>query len=624
MSSSILGDASNRASDCLRATIRAVRFGCVQAIVCAVLLFCCGAAGAAGTAQEDVAGLLRRADDIKSANYAEFTNILGRLDAKRGDLSPQQRAHLDYLKGWQLAYVADFDKALAALAVVARETDDATLRFRTEATTANVLTIARRYEAALKHLNAMLALLPTVKDPGIRGQGLLTAAQIHTQVGQFDVASEYARQVIRETPNGKVLCQALQLQLEARFRSRRMEANDPGAQQGLAACIDSGEFVFANFIRTVIGRIFLRAGRTDEAIALLLAHYDEVQATRYARLIAEYDALLAQAWWKKRELAKARAFAQRAVDRTDSKDITQPLVEASRILYLIAREQGDSAAALTFHETYAAADKRFLDDIGARELAFQMVKSQATANRLQIEALGKRNQMLQLQETVSKAAAQTRGLFILLLLSVLAFIAMWLYITKRSQLHFMKLARRDGLTGIFNRAHFADAAEAILAYCRKGEREACVVLIDLDHFKRVNDKFGHAAGDAVLRRTVQACQAHLRSIDIMGRLGGEEFGIVLPDCDPERARNLAEQFRLAILDIGSADSGVGFTVSASFGVTSSSWSGYNLRQLIIHADKALYTAKHNGRNRVELFENGGAAPPDVAALQPGSFDRRSA
>ncbi len=622
VSSRIRGVASHRSSDRLRTTGRTSGFGRVQAIACAMLLLACGAACAAVAAQDDFPGLLRRADDIKSANYAEFTTILSRLDARREDLSPRQRAYLAYLKGWQSAYVADFDKALATLAAVARETDDATLRFRAEATTANVLTIARRYEAALKHLNAMLALLPTVKDPGIRGQGLLTAAQIHIQVGQFDVASEYARQLIREAPSGKVLCQALQLQLEARFRSRRVEANDPGARQGLAACVDSGELVFASFIRTVIGRIFLRAGRADEAIALLLAHYDEVQATRYARLIADYDALLAQAWWEKRELAKARSFAQRAVDRADSKDITEPLVEASRILYLIAREQGDTATALSFHETYAAADKRFLDDIGARELAYQMVKSQAAANRLQIEALGKRNQFLQLQEKVSKSAAQTRGLYILLLLSVLGFIAMWAVLTKRSQLHFMKLARRDGLTGIFNRAHFADAAEAILAYCRKGQREACVVLIDLDDFKLVNDRHGHAAGDAVLKRAVQAVQAHLRSIDIMGRLGGEEFGIVLPDCGPQRGRELAEQFRLAVADLSNPHTGVGFPVSASFGVTSSRWSSYNLRQLIIHADKALYAAKNGGRDRVELFDAAEAGPADVAPVAPGGFDRR--
>ncbi|MEO6065311.1 MAG: GGDEF domain-containing protein [Lysobacterales bacterium] len=612
------GVAPHRLLDRLHAPSRIRDFMRMQAIAWAMFLIACASAWA----QDDSAELLQQADEVKSAEYDNFAKILERLEKRRAKLSNRQGFHLDYLKGWQFAYVADFDSALATLADVAERAEDGDLRFRAEATASNVLTIMRRYQPALEHLNAMLALLPAVEDPKVRAQGLLTAAQIHSQVGQHDVASEYARQVIRETPTGKVLCQALQIELDARFGSGRVRGDDPDALRGLAACVDSGEVIFANLIRTVIAQVELKEGRVEDAIALLEGQYDEVQRTRYGRLVTDYDALLAQSWWKKGETAKARSFARRAVDGRAGKEITEPVVKAFLVLFQIAKAQGDTSAALAFHEIYAAADKRFLDDIGARELAYQMVKSQATANRLQIEALGKRNQLLQLEQKVSKSAAQTRGLYILLLLSLLGLIAMWAGMTKRSQLHFMKLARRDGLTGIFNRAHFADAAESVLAYCRKGEREACVVLLDLDHFKLVNDTHGHAAGDVVLKRTVQACQSHLRSIDIIGRLGGEEFGIVLPDCSPDHAFALAEQFRLGVADISKADGGVGFPVSASFGVTSSRWSSYNLRQLIIHADKALYVSKNSGRNRVSCFDAAGAKSAAPLADQPGNFDRR--
>ncbi len=587
-----------------------------RALVASTLLACAGVA-----AQADFDALLKQADSVKTARYPEFKSTLEQLQARRSELGDAQRDYLQYLEGWQLAYVSDYEAAVATLTEVASRTKDPTLRFRVEASTANVLTIARRYQTALKHLNAMLVLLPTVRDPEVRGQGLLTAAQIHTQVGQHDIALDYADRLIREMPAGKVACAAMQLRIEARFRMGRLERNDVEARQAVASCVEAGELIFANLIRTVISRVDIRANQPDDAIALLTANYDEVLRTRYVRLIADYEALLAQAWWEKRDLGKSRAFAQLAVERGGGKDLTEPLVDANRLLYLIARSQGDSDAALAFHETYAAADKRFLDDIGARELAFQMVKSQEVANKLQIEALEQRNEVLNLERELGAKAVETSRLYIALLLGGLAFIAMWLYKTKRSQLHFMKLARRDGLTGVFNRAHFADAAESILDYCKKGGREACVVMIDLDHFKRVNDRHGHGAGDIVLKRTVQACQAHLRSIDIMGRLGGEEFGIVLPDCDAERATQMAEQFRLAIVGLSGHETGVGFPVSASFGVTSSSWSGYNLRQLIIHADKALYDAKRRGRNSVAMFDGSDAAP-ELPLQQV--FDRRRA
>jgi diguanylate cyclase (GGDEF)-like protein len=166
----------------------------------------------------------------------------------------------------------------------------------------------------------------------------------------------------------------------------------------------------------------------------------------------------------------------------------------------------------------------------------------------------------------------------------------------------MKLARRDGLTGIFNRQHFVSSAELQLQYCKKSARQACLVLIDLDHFKVVNDTHGHAVGDRVLRRAVAACQEHLRSTDIFGRLGGEEFGIVLPECTLDQALGRAEQIRLAIATAASGEDAPAVPISASFGVASTVRSGYELRQLLIDADDGLYRAKREGRNRVSVCD----------------------
>jgi len=107
----------------------------------------------------------------------------------------------------------------------------------------------------------------------------------------------------------------------------------------------------------------------------------------------------------------------------------------------------------------------------------------------------------------------------------------------------------------------------------------------------------------VLRRAVGACQKHLRTTDLFGRLGGEEFGMLLPECGREQVLERVEQMRLAVAQVPAGEAGSGVVVSASFGVASAASSGYELRQLMTDADDALYRAKREGRNRVSLFDS---------------------
>jgi diguanylate cyclase (GGDEF)-like protein len=177
----------------------------------------------------------------------------------------------------------------------------------------------------------------------------------------------------------------------------------------------------------------------------------------------------------------------------------------------------------------------------------------------------------------------------------------------------MTLSRLDGLTGICNRPHFMEQAQRALEQRRessgatatsKAREGTCIVLCDLDHFKAINDRHGHATGDYVLKRVVSACKPHLRPNDVFGRFGGEEFGFLFPACEPAEAHRRSEEMRQAIASITTKQDAMELTVSASFGIASSNASGFQLRELLAHADAALYEAKRTGRNRVVLHEEG--------------------
>jgi two-component system cell cycle response regulator len=160
-------------------------------------------------------------------------------------------------------------------------------------------------------------------------------------------------------------------------------------------------------------------------------------------------------------------------------------------------------------------------------------------------------------------------------------------------------ATRDPLTGLLNRAAILERLTLELARSSREETSISVGMADLDHFKRVNDTYGHAAGDAVLRETAARMVAKLRPYDLIGRYGGEEFIFVFPQCDAAKAGAIAERLRVFISDEPVTFGSRGLIVTASIGIASSLGSR-NADLLIREADTALFRAKHGGRNRVEL------------------------
>ena len=164
-------------------------------------------------------------------------------------------------------------------------------------------------------------------------------------------------------------------------------------------------------------------------------------------------------------------------------------------------------------------------------------------------------------------------------------------------------ASHDPLTRLFNRAAIIEALQKELNRAGREGTPVSVIIGDVDHFKRVNDRYGHLAGDGVLREIADTISSSVRPYDFAGRYGGEEFIVVLPGCDKEDARQTAERLRSKIAENPIVTSEGVFSVTMSFGVaTSDAADATDMDSLIRCADQALYTAKNAGRNRVELWE----------------------
>jgi diguanylate cyclase (GGDEF)-like protein len=167
-----------------------------------------------------------------------------------------------------------------------------------------------------------------------------------------------------------------------------------------------------------------------------------------------------------------------------------------------------------------------------------------------------------------------------------------------------ELAIKDPLTGLHNRRYFMQAGSDHLLLAIRNRAPLSVLLLDLDHFKRVNDTYGHATGDRAIRLAAEVLRRELRTTDVVARIGGEEFVACLPNSGLEAARGAAERIRAALeattLKVEGADATFGIT--GSLGVTEANVDSDTLEQLIHKADQALYEAKSGGRNRIACAE----------------------
>ena len=161
----------------------------------------------------------------------------------------------------------------------------------------------------------------------------------------------------------------------------------------------------------------------------------------------------------------------------------------------------------------------------------------------------------------------------------------------------------DSLTGIFNRRYFMEIASKTFHACRRHRKSFSIVIADLDHFKSINDTYGHGAGDLVLKKFANYFQEELRESDVLARFGGEEFIALLPDTTEQQSLVMIERIRkgLSELKIDIEDNRA-ICITASFGISEFRDSDENYESIFLRADRALYQAKESGRNSVILAE----------------------
>jgi diguanylate cyclase (GGDEF)-like protein len=312
----------------------------------------------------------------------------------------------------------------------------------------------------------------------------------------------------------------------------------------------------------LLARIDLAYGRADKALATLNKVLDQGGAD----LLPSRVASLYQ--WRARANAALHNY----------RDAYADLTEYAR-RYAAANDAERAKAAASLRARFETDREIERNALLKRELGVSREQSQRQARELRWNAI-----------VVTSGA---------LLIALLIY---FLIATRRYRQQLVKLASQDALTGLPNRRCTAEVATAALANAIAADSPLTIAIIDMDHFKIINDRCGHATGDFVLKEFARVGREALRDSDVLGRWGGEEFLLVMPGATLEIAQASLERMRTLVFGIHLPASGAGLCVSLSAGLATSLRHGRSLDEMIARADSALYTAKNEGRDLVRVAD----------------------
>jgi len=205
------------------------------------------ASAAATPASDDIAQLLQKADDLRTADHAEFVRLLGQLDAQASKLSSKQQFFLRFLRAWETAYEGHEEAAIPLLEAVINKSTDATLRFRASVSVVNILSDQSSYEDAFTRLSEVLAQLPQITDKDARAKAYVVAALLYEEAGQYELASSAAAQALRETqPYSGDACKSKYAGIAALYKSGKLNGIEQTFKEGIEGCVKAGNNFFAN------------------------------------------------------------------------------------------------------------------------------------------------------------------------------------------------------------------------------------------------------------------------------------------------------------------------------------------------------------------------------------------
>jgi diguanylate cyclase (GGDEF)-like protein len=552
-------------------------------------------------ANSEIEELFEVANKVKSSDIELFEATVNTLRSKEEILTREQFFYLEYLTGYLYGFKGKASDALSYYYNAYKNTSDRDLKVISMMSIVNYRGIARDFHSGYIEAGELLSIIPTASQK-VQLNATFVLAIFYNLADENKSASDLLQQIEENALDPRQLCIFRSTKLEAHHKLGVLD-NISSYEEAVDTCDSANEPILVGISTLLKAQHLVGTQEPERAIQFLEGSEQLFLNSKYPRIIAEFYSSYAEIKQFLGYFQEAIDNAQKSLSFTTSLHVTQPRVQAYKVLSEVYEQYGQLDESLKYYKLYAEAEKAFLDETKAKQLAIQQAKIESIEKTNQIALLDKENAVLKAEARAGKEeqlnAQLTAGMLALLALATL----MWAYKNRRMHIILRHKAQTDQLTKIANRSHFSAESERLLTQRKLVKTPVAFIIFDLDLFKQVNDNHGHIVGDWVLTNAVQAVKPILRATDKFGRMGGEEFAIMLAECDAKQAQAVAEDCRHAIETMNCSPSGASFKVTASFGVADSTACGYDFDKLYGCADEALYQSKHAGRNRVYLYHS---------------------
>ena len=552
-------------------------------------------------AQQSTMEQLQAADNIRTSNRPQFSDLLSQLQPARPEMSNAEQDYLDFLLAFRDTLEGRHEEAITTLQRLVVSHGALELRFRAGITLAQTQVLRRQYIEAFTILAQSLTWLEQVNTTSYRVEGLLAAANIYSEAGLYDQSLSYLDllEQMTLTPRSQCIAQILRQQNQ---RLSGMQLNAQVAQNVLSLCQSANQPLFAGFASLQVLYSTLQAKDPHKALSQADSFRALIEQAAYPRLNVEFYQLKATAEIETGQLDAAKQTLGLLQENTKNAPQSNPAVAGLKLAADLYAGQGDYKTAFEIQQQYSQAEQTLRDDKSFKLLAYQLAKVEMLKKDQQLSLMQEQIRTSELQQQLGQEQAWRNRILLIATASLLLVLAAWFWRLLRRHRFYKLAAENDSLTAISNRFHFEQLFSKALKRCKQQNEAIGLIVFDLDHFKQINDTFGHEAGDKSLQAVVNICNHFIRSGDIFGRIGGEEFALVLPECQPDKVLMMAEICRDAIEQLDCSDIAADLKITASFGVSHHLNAGYQMADMLRQADQALYLAKYQGRNRVESYE----------------------